>query len=278
MSWELAGKIEHKVAQIITQQEINGWKFDVDKARKHIIFLESERDRLYNNIRGDLGYDFNKNSEVSKPFRKDGTLSERVRKYGLSQEEVGGPFTQVWYSEPDLGSRQKLQVHLERLGWTPIYFTEKGNPKIEEESLSKLEGDLGKSIARWYVYRHRQSQIQGWLDAVRPDGRISAGAITNGTPTGRMRHQVVVNVPKASPKVIFGKEMRELFIAEEGYILVGYDAKGLELRILAHYMDDPEFTEVLLNDDIHGYNQSKAGLPTRDNAKTFRTIGVYKPI
>lgn len=277
MSWELAGKIEHSVARIITQQEINGWKFDKPKAESHILWLENERQRLYDSIRGDLSFDrYIGTGEVSKPFRKDGTLSERVRKYWNEEaERVSGPYTPVWYEEPDLGSRQKLQVHLERLGWRPIYYTDKGNPKIEEESLSLLQGEIGKNIARWYVYRHRQSQIQGWLDNIRKDGRISAGAITNGTPTGRMRHQLVVNVPKSHPSVIFGKEMRELFIAEEGYVLVGYDAKGLELRILAHYMGDPEFTEVLLNDDIHTYNQRKAGLPTRDNAKTFAYALLY---
>lgn len=289
MTWELAGKIEHSVARIITKQEINGWKFDLPLAKQRVEFLTNERQRLYDSIRGDLGYDCVRGKvEVTKPFRKDGTYSERVRKYWLAEvEKVQGPYTPVWYEEPNLGSRQKLQVHLERLGWKPIFFTDKGNPQIEEESLGLLQGGLGKSLASWFIFSHRQSQIQGWIDRVRGDGRITAGAITNGTPTGRMRHTVVVNVPKANHakdgtllyypdgNVIFGTEMRELFIAEDGYRLVGYDAKGLELRILAHYMNDPEFTEVLLNDDIHGYNQRKAGLPTRDNAKTFIYAFIY---
>jgi len=277
MTWDTAIHLEHEVAKIITQQEINGWKFNIPLAQERVQWLETERQRLYDSIRGDLGYDLIRDkAEVTKPFTKAGVHAKRVRDYWLAEaEKVSGPYTPIRYEEPDLGSRQKLQVHLERLGWKPLFYTEKGNPKIEEESLQLLQGDLGVAIARWYILRHRQSQIQGWLDNVRPDGRISACAVTNGTPTGRMRHSIVVNVPKASDKVIFGKEMRELFIVEDGYKLVGYDAKGLELRILAHYMDDPEFTEVLLNDDIHGYNQHKAGLPTRDNAKTFIYALVY---
>jgi len=51
--------------------------------------------------------------------------------------------------------------------------------------------------------------------------------------------------------------------------MVGHDASGLELRMLAHYMDDYLYTQELLNGDLHTYNQRLAGLPNRDAAKTF---------
>ena len=53
---------------------------------------------------------------------------------------------------------------------------------------------------------------------------------------------------------------------------MGADASGLELRCLAHYMaefDGGDYVRVLLDGDIHTENQQAAGLPTRDNAKTF---------
>jgi len=56
---------------------------------------------------------------------------------------------------------------------------------------------------------------------------------------------------------------------------VGHDASGLELRMLAHYMNDKEFTEQILHGDIHSYNQRLAGLPTRDSAKTFIYAFIY---
>ena len=68
---------------------------------------------------------------------------------------------------------------------------------------------------------------------------------------------------------MFPSHDRSMFTARPGRVLVGYDATGLELRMLAHYMNDPDYTEVLLNGDIHTYNQELAGLPTRDAAKTF---------
>ena len=78
-----------------------------------------------------------------------------------------------------------------------------------------------------------------------------------------MRHSGVVNVPKAnsdkgcsliwSPdeqKDTYGTQMRGLFIAREGYVIVGHDASGIQLRMLAHYMNDPAFTAEILNGDI----------------------------
>jgi DNA polymerase I-like protein with 3'-5' exonuclease and polymerase domains len=64
-------------------------------------------------------------------------------------------------------------------------------------------------------------------------------------------------------------QYRSLFVVDEGSKLVGVDASGLELRMLAHYMGDEEYTNLILGGDIHSYNQEAAGLPTRDNAKTF---------
>jgi len=49
----------------------------------------------------------------------------------------------------------------------------------------------------------------------------------------------------------------------------------LELRMLAHYMNDKEFTNVLLTEDIHTRNQLAAGLETRPQAKTFIYAFLY---
>ena len=52
-------------------------------------------------------------------------------------------------------------------------------------------------------------------------------------------------------------------------VMVGHDASGLELRMLAHYMNDDDYTEAIIHGDLHTLNQEMAGLPTRDSAKTF---------
>lgn len=287
MSWDLALRLEHIVSRVIAQQQINGWKFDLPKAQQHIAFLEGKMAELYDRVRPALHHDLKiPYAEVRAPFIKSGAYAARVEKYwGEAVGMVGGPYTPVTYEEPDLGSRQKVMKQLMRHGWRPQSYTDKGNPQLDEESLKALDSPIGKDIAHWYVLRHRFGQINGWLSAVRPDGRIAARAVPQGTPTGRMRHAVVVNVPTANVdkdtghllhypegEVIFGTEMRELFTVEDGFILVGYDAKGLELRLLAHYMGDPEFQEAVLDGDPHQNNADRMGVTKKVAKPTFYAL------
>ena len=79
-----------------------------------------------------------------------------------------------------------------------------------------------------------------------------------------MRHKFVVNIPSRGLR-----PLRHLFIAKNGYMVLGCDGAGLELRMLAHFMADAVYQEIILHGDIHTHNQLKAGLPSRDIAKTF---------
>ena len=66
--------------------------------------------------------------------------------------------------------------------------------------------------------------------------------------------------------------------AGDGYKLVGCDASGLELRMLAHYLafyDGGEYAKTVIEGDIHSLNQEAAGLETRDQAKTFIYAFLY---
>ena len=67
----------------------------------------------------------------------------------------------------------------------------------------------------------------------------------------------------------YGKECRACWTVEEGNVLLGVDASGLEIRMLAHYMNDEEYTNEIINGDIHTSNQKLAQLESRDKAKTF---------
>ena len=72
-----------------------------------------------------------------------------------------------------------------------------------------------------------------------------------------------------------GEECRALFKADKGYRIVGVDASGLELRMLAHYMakwDGGEYGKKVLEEDIHTVNQEAAGLSTRDQAMEQVTV------
>ena len=314
--------IETHVARIIGKQSITGVQFDVTRANFYIHVLEERTRSLYRHIRPHLQLEVESpySVPVHKPFLKSGGYSDAVKKWfeGGDITQVSAPFTRVRFVEPDLGKRGKLINQLLRLGWVPREYTpitEKGgggSPKLTVDgevcpSLLEIGDELGRSIAEWYILKHRQSQIKGLVSIVRDDGRIPAEAHTIGTPTYRFRHSKVVNIPKAAEHVVFGKQMRSLFtvkgknlhqrinergrideeinklerslyrlnIGHQGYKMVGHDASGLELRILAHYIGDEEFTRQVSEGDPHTANQIAAGLPTRDAAKTFIYAFIY---
>lgn len=302
-NWAAAMRVEHEVARIIVQQEINGVLFDKPKALEYLDFLDNEMGNLYKQVRPYLRPEIIRDRKpVLNPFKKDGELLKRVIDYyGTDAHCVAGPYSPVLIEQPDLGKRQKLVATLLEHGWEPDpdEYTEpsatypEGQPKLTVkgepvESLLRLTGGIGAPIARWYILSHRRSVIKGWLERIRPDGRITAAANPCGANTHRMHHKTVVNVPKANAdkegnliwdinqqKNIFGTQMRSLFTVPDNKVMVGHDASGLELRLLAHYMNDPDFTKELLNGDIHTFNQNMAGLPTRDDAKTFIYAFIY---
>ncbi len=111
-----------------------------------------------------------------------------------------------------------------------------------------------------------------WPTSDKDDGewRVPGNAVTIGTNTFRMRHRNIVNIPSRGLY-----PLRDLFIASKGKMILGCDGAGLELRILAHFMGDPEYIDIVLNGDIHSHNQAKAGLPLRDTAKTFIYAFLY---
>jgi len=180
-----------------------------------------------------------------------------------------------------------------------------GGAKLTESSFKNIkDGGIGSALKQRLTLAHRRGLLTGILNLVRDDGRIEAGAITIGTPTMRMRHNGVVNIPKAAKYVLFGAHCRAIFessacslednprgiiykhtddkgkvhkkwIPAGRRVLVGYDGAGLELRMLAHYVNDPEYTAQILDGDIHSYNMMLAGLPNRDAAKTFIYAFLY---
>jgi DNA polymerase I-like protein with 3'-5' exonuclease and polymerase domains len=119
------------------------------------------------------------------------------------------------------------------------------------------------------MHQKREAQIKSWLKALEDDGRVHGYVIPNGTITGRMTHREPNMAQVPSSNSPYGKECREVWTVPKGYKLVGIDASGLELRMLAHYMEDEEYTNEIVNGDVHTANQHLAGLESRNQAKTF---------
>lgn len=141
--------------------------------------------------------------------------------------------------------------------------------------------ELAELVKEYLLVQKRVSQIESWMEAVGKDGRVHGKVTTNGAVTGRMTHSSpnMAQIPNAGS--IYGPECRECWSVEEGNVLVGCDASGLELRMLAHYMKDEDYVRTVCEGsskdgtDVHTVNQRAAGLATRDNAKTFIYAFLY---
>ncbi len=129
-------------------------------------------------------------------------------------------------------------------------------------------GDEYKEFSEYFMLKHRYGLINGLTKYVN-NGRIPSDGDTVGAVTGRVTHRGIANFPAV--RTPYGETIRAMFGVEpnKNRIFMGSDLAGIEARLLAHYMNDDSFTEEVLNGDIHSKNQQAAGLPTRDDAKTF---------
>jgi DNA polymerase-1 len=250
--WGESVSLEHSVAAIIKKQQDNGFLFDEAKARKLLSLLSSELADLEGSLQS-----------VFPPIVTE-RWSEKTGKQLKDKVEVFNP-----------GSRQQIAKRLQSLGAKFTEKTDKGQVVINEQTLSEIELPEAKQILRYLLLQKRISQVSSWFDEVKDDGRIHGRVISNGAVTGRMTHNHpnMAQIPNSGSE--YGPECRECFTVADGYKLVGADASGLELRMLAHYMRDERYVKTVVEGsskdgtDVHTVNQKAAGLQTRDQAKTF---------
>jgi DNA polymerase I-like protein with 3'-5' exonuclease and polymerase domains len=256
--------LEHKVAKIIQRQHEEGFLIDVVNAYGLQAKFQEDMNDLTTQVRKSFPPEKIEETFIPK-------VNNKARGYVKGQ-----PFTKVKYKEFNLGSRQQISERLMKLGWKPKKKTDKGHVIVDEKVLSEIKNiPEAKLINKFLLLQKRIAQVSSWIEAIREDGRVHGKVITNGTVTGRMSHQSpnMAQIPAVySP---YGKECRALWIVKNNYKLVGVDASGLELRMLAHYMNDERYTNEVVNGDIHTANQIAAGLESRDKAKTFIYAFIY---
>tara|TARA_R110000851_G_scaffold93230_3_gene203151 strand:+ start:3517 stop:5229 length:1713 start_codon:yes stop_codon:yes gene_type:complete len=269
--------LEHRVQVGITKQIANGWLLDQRKASDLVATLKEKQYELEEKVQEKFKPLPTFVKEIVPKYKKDGSLSPVGLKFlGDDWTIIGGTFSRVDWPLFNLGSRQQIGRYLKRFGWEPKTFTETGQAIVDEKVLSGVT-DIPEAqlIVEYLTVQKRIAQVQSWLNAVESDGRVHGQVNSIGAVTGRMTHSKpnMAQVPASSAS--YGSECRACWIVPKGHKLVGVDASGLELRMLAHYMDDQEYTKEILEGDVHTANQEAAGLPTRPQAKTFIYAFLY---
>lgn len=281
-----AVKLEHSVAKIIDEQRRNGFELDMRKAMLLVAMFQEKLDateaEVHETFKPKVIIDilkpkYTKSGKLAKV--SEGPDGKGVR---LTDEEydimlqTNKPLKRETHIEFNLGSRKQIGEYLVEAGWTPKNFTPTGQPIVDEGTLSKVKNiPEAALIAKYLMLQKRLAQVNSWIKAVEPDNRVRGYVNPNGAVTGRMTHSHPNMAQIPSSNSPYGKECRSCWTVKEGNKLVGIDASGLELRMLAHYMNDKEYTNEILNGDIHSANQRLAGLESRNQAKTFIYAFLY---
>lgn len=311
-----ANEIEHRAAIICTEMHYNGFGFDVQEAKRLHSRIESELSLLTVDIQTAFPPRKVLSRTILPRPTKSGTIHKGDFRWitdGRSPEEhgyhVGVPVHLYDTIEFNPASPKQCIERLNEFGWKPTEKT-KGHVKCErdlkwargkerkdlldkleqyaltgwtisEENLDTLPNDAppaAQSLVRWILLDRRLTTLNEWIGWYNEEtGRIHGEVRAIGTWTHRAAHKNpnTGNIARVSSE--FGGEMRALWRAGTGYRQVGCDAEGIQLRILAHYMDDYEFTKALVSGksddgtDVHTLNWKKLGHACKDRttAKTF---------
>lgn len=242
---EKAIAMEMKVAKIISSQVENGFGFDLAQAE------ETERQLMLDKVA------IEDQMRIIFPDKIEERWSDKTGKRLKDKITVFNP-----------GSRQQIAERLnEKYGWVAPE-TEKGNPQVDRSVLAKLDYPEAKVLVKYFDETKLMSQVSDWIQRARcsRDKRIHGSLNILGTVTGRM-----TSSNPNMQQVSSDKRARSLFIPRKGWVLVGADLSGLELRMLAHYLhpyDSGAYAKQILEGDIHTHNQNAMGLDSRNKAKS----------
>jgi len=224
---------------------------------------------------------------TTKVFLKSGKYDKHTAShFGIDQDPkksnylVRGAYTKIEVFESKMSQHAIVKDYLLSIGWEPTQFNYqkdkdgkllrdaannliKKSPKLTEDSFESITGDLGEKIALYNTLMHRRRTMKnekddskGWLNQLRKsDDRIPAGAMSWATSTGRAAQRGIVNVPSVS--AVYGYPMRRTWICPDDKVLVSVDMDSAQLRLLANYMGDEDFTQAVMEgtefDSEHNY-------------------------
>ena len=264
--------LEMRMAEIMSEQEASGFRFDVEAAERVRAELQEEADNIQ--------------AEIAKRYiYVPGKVYTPKRANKTKGYVAGAPMTKLLEFNPT--SRQHIAWALQNFRQARFTkVTDTGKPKVDEATLSEMrdvalqqgntllqeECDMFIRLLTLQKWMGQLSEgANSWFNTIEDDGCIHHSC-TLATQTGRNAHRgpnlgQVVSAPWA----------RQLFVPHPGMVMVGADLEGLELRCLGHYLsayDEGSFADVVLNGDIHQQNAERVGC-TRKEVKTITYAFIY---
>ena len=252
--------LEHKVAQILSEQERHGWYFDERSAWQLTSALQQEL------------HDIEEVLQRKYPYVAGAEFTPK-RNNKTSGYIEGASFTKLKELNPT--SRDQIAwILIWHCGWKPTQMTATGKPIVDEVILTEIGSETSTMFARCLTVTKMLGMLSNganaWLRLVTSEKRIHHHCSV-ATATHRCAHRSP-NLAQTPSDLRF----RALFKASPGQIMVGADLSGIELRMLANYLSkyNSHFADVLLNGDIHQVNADKVGV-SRRQIKTITYAWCY---
>jgi DNA polymerase-1 len=328
--WAKALRCEHNIQALCKQMNLNGFKFDKEKALDYLNQIKNEMKDLEDEFR--LAFPAKKVINKTLKYRTYVDSGKPLANLVKAMEEfpdheiVNDSLICYHYVDFKPGSPKQRVERLNEAGWKPIEKTKTHSTLIREMNLASMgkiknfDWDKAKTrlekfnkygwvcsetnlntlpdtapegahkLAEWLTLEGRRSSLEEWLGQYNETtGRIHGSFEGIGAWTGRLSHSKPneANIPSVfygdantavkRVKQKYDGELRSLWTVEKGHYLVGTDAEGIQLRLLAHFMESEDYRDYILKGkkedqtDIHNMNRKALTLPhiTRDMAKTF---------
>ena len=194
---------------------------------------------------------------------------------------AGGPFT--------IGSPKQLgDVLFEKMG---IKGGRKGKSGVYSTDVNELEriatdkDSPGAVIARQVLDWRQLSKLKStYTDALQAQinpatGRVHTSYSLTGAQTGRLS-STDPNLQNIPIRTEIGRQIRDAFVAEPGNVILAADYSQIELRLAAHFADEPALRAAFANgDDIHSLTAQElfgeVNRDTRGRAKTINFAILY---
>ena len=268
-------ELEHSFAILMALQESFGFPFNEKEAYALVNTLKTRRTEIDEDLQ-----------KVFPPITE-----KRI------STKTGKPLKDKVTTFNPASRKQTAERLLERYPEIRFNRTEKGNVKLDDDVLKVLGKKYPEAslLEEYQLLNKRLGQIvdgkEAWLNHSQKykDGRIHGSVITNACVSGRCSHRGpnMAQIPRVGHK--YGAECRALFHADNGWLLIGADASGLELRALGAqlaYFDKGEYAQLVSTDgfDIHTHNAKLFGIfdgegeidkKTRELAKTMIYAVLY---
>jgi DNA polymerase I len=312
--WKVPIQTEHFCAERMQECHENGFYLDIDNVQKLRYTIYKELEVLDEEILEAFPPRVHLVREIKPRVTKFGTLNRNDFRWAGEDLSYfnGGPFSLIEFVPFNPGSPSQIVERLNEAGWQPTEKTKGHQIAVREKDEEKLaryaktgwmvsETNLNtlpdtappaaKKLALRIMLASRARTLTEWIEAYIPETHRVHGTINGlGAWTHRSSHvrPNTGNIPTPQPlndqstamqirANAIDSLLRTYWCCAPGSHLIGVDAEGIQLRVLAHYINDPRFTEAVVSGkkedgtDPHTLNKVALGSPckSRADAKTF---------